>query len=210
MLEAVEGRRRASRRSGAAPASSTSCTVWLPAASKSVCSCMSNSENSIWRSVCRPALEILRGQHLVVERARQRLRRYRRARVMCCSTSHSQQKFSMNWRRQFDRIPFDAGDARHAELVDLRQHVVQAVAELVEQRDHFVVGEQRRLVLPSTGAGARNCRSGRRPASACRRCRCAAARAHRPSRRRRACRCARTGRGRTGRPVWPAALRSMR
>jgi hypothetical protein len=50
-------------------------------------------------------------------------------------------------RWQFDRIPFDAGDARHAQLIDLRQHVVQAMAEFVEQGDHFIVGEQRRLGL---------------------------------------------------------------
>jgi hypothetical protein len=81
----------------------------------------------------QPALEVLRRQHLVEQRARQRL-----AAVdvggHVRSTSHSQQKFSMNW--------LGSSTASHStpempdtpELVDLRQHVVQAVAEFVEQR----------------------------------------------------------------------------
>jgi hypothetical protein len=32
--------------------------------------------------------------------------------------------------------------------------MVQAVAEFVEQGDHFIVGEQRRLAWPSTTAGS--------------------------------------------------------
>ena len=47
--------------------------------------------------------------------------------------------------RQLDRVPFDAVDAGHAEILDARQQVVQAVAELVEQRQHLVVREERRL-----------------------------------------------------------------
>ena len=46
---------------------------------------------------------------------------------------------------QLDRVPLDAVDAGHAEVVDARQQVVQAVAELVEQRHHFVVREERGL-----------------------------------------------------------------
>ena len=52
-------------------------------------------------------------------------------------------------------------------IVDARQQVVQAVAELVEQRDHFVVREQRRLaadrareklqVRYATGVCSRSC-----------------------------------------------------
>jgi hypothetical protein len=44
-------------------------------------------------------------------------------------------------RRQFDRVPLDAVDARHAQFIDTREHVMQTVAELVEQRDDFVVRE---------------------------------------------------------------------
>ncbi len=55
---------------------------------------------------------------------------------------------------QFDRVPLDAVDARYAELVDLREQMVQAVAELVEQGDHVVVGEERRLAADRRG---RNC-----------------------------------------------------
>ena len=53
--------------------------------------------------------------------------------------------------RQLDRIPLDAVDAGDAEFVDARQQVVQAVAELVEQRQHLVVREQRRLAADRAG-----------------------------------------------------------
>ena len=43
------------------------------------------------------ALEVLGRQHLVEQCARQRRRRCRHAPSCACSTSHSQQKFSMNW-----------------------------------------------------------------------------------------------------------------
>ena len=64
------------------------------------------------------------------------------------STSSRQAKFSMNW--------LGSSTASHGTplmpatlgIVDARQHVVQAVAELVEQRQHFVVREQRRPVAP--------------------------------------------------------------
>ena len=47
--------------------------------------------------------------------------------------------------RQLDRIPRDAVDAGDARVVHARQHVVQAVAELVEHRHDFVVRQQRGL-----------------------------------------------------------------
>ena len=43
---------------------------------------------------------------------------------------------------QLDGVPFDAVDARHRRPADLGQQVVQAVAELVEQGDDVVVGQQ--------------------------------------------------------------------
>ena len=53
--------------------------------------------------------------------------------------------------RQFHRVPFDAADAGHIAFVDLGQHVVQAMTELVEEGDGVVVGEQRRLAIDALG-----------------------------------------------------------
>src|SRR5581483_11217101 len=49
--------------------------------------------------------------------------------------------------RQLHRIPRDAVDARDAGIVDTSQHVVQAMAELVEHRQHVVVGQERRTTV---------------------------------------------------------------
>ena len=48
-------------------------------------------------------------------------------------------------RRQFDRVPLDALNARHARNVDLRQQMMEPVSEFVEERDDFAVRERRRL-----------------------------------------------------------------
>ncbi len=48
--------------------------------------------------------------------------------------------------RQLDGIPRHAVDAGHAREIHARQHVVQAVAEFVEHRQHFVMRQQRRPV----------------------------------------------------------------
>jgi len=64
---------------------------------------------------------------------------------MSCNTSHSQQKFSIELAGQFHRVPLHAADTRDAEVFDFSQQVVQAVAELVEQGDDFIVREQRGL-----------------------------------------------------------------
>jgi hypothetical protein len=63
--------------------------------------------------------------------------------------------------RQLDRVPLDAADARHVALVHLREHVVQAVAELVEEGGHVVVREQRRLAVHAAGEVAHQLRDGR-------------------------------------------------
>ena len=110
---------------------------------------MSNSENSTWRKRLQAALEVLGREHLVEQRARQRLRRFRHARVMCCSTSHSQQKFSMNWLGSSTASHSTPEMPETPSSFDLRQHVVQAMAELVEQRDHVVVREAAPAGLPS-------------------------------------------------------------
>ena len=57
--------------------------------------------------------------------------------------------------RQLDRIPLDAVDAGDAGIIDFGQQMMQAVSEFVEQRGHFIVREQRRLLARSA---ARNCR----------------------------------------------------
>jgi hypothetical protein len=43
---------------------------------------------------------------------------------------------------QFDSVPLHAADARDIALVHLGEHVVQTVAELMEQHCHVVVREQ--------------------------------------------------------------------
>lgn len=52
--------------------------------------------------------------------------------------------------RQLNRVPRHAADAGHARGIDAGQHVVQAVAEFVEQSDHFIMGKQRRLAANRT------------------------------------------------------------
>ena len=52
---------------------------------------------------------------------------------------------------QLHRIPGHAVNARHVHHLHLGEHVVQAVAEFVEQRGDFVVGQQRRLAVHRRG-----------------------------------------------------------
>ncbi len=49
--------------------------------------------------------------------------------------------------RQLDGVPGHAVDAGDGRVIDTRQQVVQHVAELVKQRDHVVVSQQRHAVL---------------------------------------------------------------
>lgn len=49
--------------------------------------------------------------------------------------------------RQFDRIPRHTADTGNTSGFDAGQHMVQAVTELVEEGDHFVVSEQRRFTI---------------------------------------------------------------
>ena len=88
------------------------------------------------------ALEILRGEHPVEQRARQRLagvdvRRHPFQDVPLPA------EILHELAGQFDGVPLDALDARHAGHVDPGQQLVQPVAELVEDRDDLVVGERR-------------------------------------------------------------------
>jgi hypothetical protein len=61
-------------------------------------------------------------------------------------------------RRDLDGVPFDAVDARHVAVLHLREHVLQAVAELVEDRLHLAerheawrLAHGRRLVADDVG-----------------------------------------------------------
>ncbi len=89
-------------------------------------------------------LVVLRRQHFIQQLLRQRLAGF----VM---TGDKRQRVRLpapvfhELARQLDRIPRYTTDARHACGFDARQHVVQPVTELMEQGDHFVVGEQRRF-----------------------------------------------------------------
>ena len=76
---------------------SSSCsTVLSPLGSKSKCRCISNRENSIWRRVWSPLWKFFAASILS-----NNSRGSGSALVMCwvilVRTSHSQQKFSMNW-----------------------------------------------------------------------------------------------------------------
>ena len=49
--------------------------------------------------------------------------------------------------RQLDRIPRHPTDAGNASSINAGQHVVQTMAKLVEQGNHFIVREQRRFAV---------------------------------------------------------------
>ena len=91
------------------------------------------------------ALEIFRGKHLLEQRAREGLPGVH---VLRHAGQHVPFPAEVlhELAGQLDRVPFHAVDARHAEVLDACEQVVQAMPELVEQRQHFVVREERRLV----------------------------------------------------------------
>ena len=47
---------------------------------------------------------------------------------------------------QLDRVPFNTADARDILLIDLREHVMQSMSKLMEQRDHVIMGQQGGLI----------------------------------------------------------------
>src|SRR5205823_13010572 len=59
---------------------------------------------------------------------------------------------------QLDRVPLDAIDAGDAEVVDAGKQMMQAVAELVEQREHLVMREGGRSSADGTRKVARQVR----------------------------------------------------
>jgi hypothetical protein len=103
------------------------------------------------------ALEVLGRHHLVEQRARQRLAGVHMGGHVR-STSHSQQKFSMNWLGSSTASHSTPLMPGHVAFVHLGQHVVQAVAELVEQGDDVVVRQQRRLAIHAVGKVAHQVR----------------------------------------------------
>ena len=103
---------------------------------------MSNSASSIWRTIAMP-LPKLRADSIRSNSARGSGAPVSACAVMCDSTSHSQQIVLHELAGQLDGVPLDALQSRHAGDVDARQQLMQAVAELVEQRRHFAVREQR-------------------------------------------------------------------
>ena len=99
---------------------------------------MSKSANSSWRTNPRPRWKFFAAIMLVEERARH-------ARAGVDVARHGLDHVPLpaevlhELAGQLDRVPLHAVDARHAELVDLGEQLVQAVAELVEERVHLVV-----------------------------------------------------------------------
>ena len=92
------------------------------------------------------ALEVFGRQHLVEQRARQGLASVH---VGGHVAQHAPLPAEVlhELAGQFHRVPLHAADARDVALVDLREHVVQAVAAFVEEGDHVVVREQRGLAV---------------------------------------------------------------
>ena len=138
-------------------ASSTACGLAYapPPGAYALCSSMSNSANSSCRTIAMPLWKLRAASISLEQRARQRFAGVDVRASSTTSTSHSQQKFSMNWlgsSTASHSTPWMSGHAGH---VDARQQLVQPMAELVEQRDHLVVGERRGPVAaPAPG----NCR----------------------------------------------------
>ena len=87
------------------------------------------------------ALEVARGGHAVEQVARQRGRGVD-MRAQALQGFPLPAEVLHELAGQLHRIAFDARDAGHRAFVHLGQHVVQAVAELVEERDHVVVRQQ--------------------------------------------------------------------
>ena len=118
---------------------------------------MSKRPNSSWRTIRRPLWK-LRAATILSKSARGSGSPVSTCAVMCASTSHSQHEVLHELARQLDGVPLDALQAGDAGQVDARQQLVQAMAELVEQRDDVVVREQRRLAADRRGEVAREVR----------------------------------------------------
>jgi hypothetical protein len=90
------------------------------------------------------ALEIFGSQHLVKQRAWQGFAGvHMRSHVFEDRPFPTKVFHELAW--QFHRVPFHPADARNIALIDLGEHVVQAMAAFMKQSDHIVMREQRRL-----------------------------------------------------------------
>ena len=96
------------------------------------------------------ALEVLGGQHLVEQRTRQRLAGVHMGRHVLEHVPFPAEILH-ELAGQLHRIPFDAANAGDITLVHLRQHVVQSMAELMEQGGHVVMREQCRAAVHGIG-----------------------------------------------------------
>src|SRR5699024_6527922 len=91
-------------------------------------------------------LVIFRCQHFIQQLFRQRLAGF-------IVTGDKRQRLRLpapvfhKLARQFDRIPRHPTDPGNTSGFNAGQHMVQAVTELVEQGDHFVMGKQRRFTI---------------------------------------------------------------
>ena len=105
----------------------------------------------------QPALEVFGGQHFVEERAWQGLAGvYMRGHV--AQHAPFPAKVFHELAGQLHRVPFNAADTGDVALVDLREHVVQPVAAFVEEGDHVVMRQQRRLAAHALGKVAHQMR----------------------------------------------------
>ena len=95
-------------------------------------------------------LKVFRGQHLVKQRAGQGFARVH-MRGHVTQDRPFPAKVFHELAGQLNRIPFHATDARHITLIDLREHVVQAVAAFVKKGDDVIMGQQRRLAVDAFG-----------------------------------------------------------
>ena len=158
---------------------------------------MSNSANSTWRSVCMPLWKFLAAS-ILSNSARGSGAPVSTCAVSCCSTSHSQQKFSMNW--------LGSSTASHStpEMPDTPSSST-CVSMWCRPWPNSWNSVMTSSCVSSAGrpsSGAAKLQT-RYATGVCRPWPSARSRAgaRRPSRRRRACRRARRGRGRTGRPA---------
>ncbi len=152
MLEAVEGRRFDHRHLGAHLVEDlldarTPCRIVL-----AVNAHVEQGEFQLAHHL-HGRLEMARGNELVEQRLGQRL-----ARLVVAGEQVDGLFFPApvlhELAGQFHRVPFHAVDPGDVRIVHPGEHVVQAVAELVEQGDHLVMGEQGRLVAHRRGGVA--------------------------------------------------------
>ncbi len=102
------------------------------------------SRGNVFHS-CKSLIEIRGTQNLFQHLSGHRSTRFRMSGKLSQNLGHLQPVFvQLAW--QFDKIPRH-GRPRNAFISHVRQHLVQRMTELVEQRARIVIGQQRRLAL---------------------------------------------------------------